>query len=121
MGVIKGALDIELKEGRRSAVTLRVPYGVGKEAGRELRRPVAPVTYLTLREEVIFLRRIGESPGHDSLDSFTDGVKERDRAPTLYFLSLPGGLAGFRDNNCTGYLKVRRLIAETETGGGDIT
>ena len=78
MDVIKGALDIELKEGRRNAVTLYVPYGVGKEAGHELRRPVTPVTYLTLREEVIFLRRIGESPGYDNLDNFTDGIKERD-------------------------------------------
>ena len=48
MDIIKGALDVELEEGRRNAVTLRVPYGVGKEAGRELRRPVAPVTHLAL-------------------------------------------------------------------------
>ena len=70
---------------------------------------------------MIFLRRIGESPGHDNLDNFTDGIKERDRALTLYFLSLPGGLTGFRDNNYTGYLKVQRLVAETETNGGDVT
>ena len=70
---------------------------------------------------MIFLRRIGESPGYDNLDSFTDGVKERDRALTFYFLSLPGGLAGFRDNNYTGYLKVRRLITETEINDDDIT
>ena len=70
---------------------------------------------------MIFLRRIGESPGYDSLDSFTDGIKERNRTLTLYFLSLPDGLTGFRDNNYTGYLKVRRLIAETEINGGNIT
>ena len=77
-----------------------------------MRRPVTPVTYLALREEVIFLRRIGESPGYDSLDGFTDGVKERDRALTFYFLSLPGGFTGFRDNNYTGYFKVRRLVVK---------
>jgi hypothetical protein len=118
--VIEGALDIELEEGRRGAEALRIPYGVGKEAGRELRRPVAPITHLALREEVVLLRRLREPAGHDSLDGFTDGAKERDRAPPLCFLSLPGGLAGFRDNNCTGSLEVRRPVAEVEAGGGDV-
>ena len=120
MDVIEGALDIELKEGRRGAVAPRAPYGVGNEAGRELRRPVAPVTHLAFREEVVLLRRLSEPAGYDSLDSFTDGAEERDRAPPFCLLLLSSGFTGFRDNYRTGRLKVRRPVAEVEAGGGDI-
>ena len=70
---------------------------------------------------MVILSRLGEPAGYYSLDNLADGIKESDWAPPPSFLFIFNGLTGLRDNDYTGYFKVRRLIAEVEVNGRDIS